>query len=1307
MGTRRALLVAPVYDGKWLPSLSGSRTLAKRLVPLLENAGGYDVQVLDGIVGQTKLRESMGEFFDSDGELLFYYYGHGCVRPPNTGVFATSDAEIRNEGVSMRELSDWAKASQSREVIAIIDCCHAGAAVSVTPAVISTEASSGFSDQPGRAILAACEAHQQGWEVQDQDQETLGVFSHHILEGLAGAARLRGSSNVRASVLGAHVTEVFSSWRQSPIHSNCETGGRHCVITSGFAEEPRRPDQAFGGPLYVGLPFKPAEAFFGRSAEIDFLRSMLVGGKKPIAVSATVEGLGGIGKTELVLQLMNDPSIASSFATIIWLDGAGPLAPQWQEVGIQLKLKNLPKKHTDLLDRVVSALHRRGNTLVVLDNASEWEPVKHLIPPTLPLLVTTRTRGFGGASFRHTDLGVLSDDAARDFLENSVPGIAGNPALPRLVELLEGHALAIELAGHYIRDFCTPQEYVDKLIKRQLETPKSVVSKTHYQATVDGCLEITWESLRSDDARLLWKKAALFAPTSAHRDLLRTSFVGGGEDTELKWVLRELEHMQPTEFGDGGIGDILGRPESFEDAYAELRGCHVLARVEGHNGERWAMHRLVRDFGRSRLRQGEIHLHAMCMADWLRNPIFPIGPEISHFVAAILDSARARTPAMLDALFLGRRRYQRAFDREIAHRISPQLLSGDGFGTEYLIQFIRDELSDPKALTLILAGLSDLNEDVRAQAIRLIESIGPIPELLDGLGAALNDPDREVRELAGKTLANYGGERTVEILVEALTAEKPSARRTAVHALTLIGSKGNDALVVALGNDDRETRTQAAISLCEQGRTEGVDIALSSLSEMFGSDLNRCIRALGATRDSRSLPALCKAAEQEDTRWTAIEALRGFPADDLEEIVRLLDSATRGVPLEAALVLAEKDIIEGIEWLLQNAEAVPDRDLNRCFLALGPRASELATTELARCAMRTAWGPSVRDEAATILIRRCVDLMREDSATEELAWLAECLMSHKGNQATVKALRTEENTTQVLGVLLAHQDGRVALEAALLLAEHDDKDGLGYLVREVDRCKGDDLARILMALGSRAVGLPVKTLRRCLDVSTGDSRLRESARSRAADLLVQKCLLAIRGKDVQKAETMVATYLKHHATRRVLFEKLREPEQATMPVLEGLLTNDDTRVAAEAALILSEHGIQEASDCLVRVAGGFKGDVLARILLALGLRAAELEVRTLIKCVKTNPPNSEGVLRAATLLGEAKARLAVPTLVKAFKKCHANDTETMKGICEALGQIGGRAAKQFLEQVEKEKAPGTVKEAAAAALHMFVSEDSR
>jgi HEAT repeat protein len=817
--------------------------------------------VLDRQVEPPDFRQAIHEFFQFEGELLFYFYGHGCLQLSGLGAFATSSARANNEGILMIEVISSAMTSPAREVVLILDCCHAGAAAEVNDIAIS-----GLSEQvirqPGRVLLAGCTSHQSGWEIRsDDEQKKIGAFSYYILKGLEGEARA-GSNKVRGSMLGTYVTEVFQAWNQNPIVRNSETGDRQCIITSGFSSDNAAPSSSpKTEPIIIGVPFKQSQFFVGRSAEIDSLRTMLESGSRNVAVSATVEGLGGIGKTELVLQLIHD-GIQATYNTIIWLDAAGPRPPQWEKVAIELGMSISVDDPVDLIHQVGQELRRRGNSLIILDNASEWSPISNLIPSGIALLVTTRTQGFGGNSFRHIELSVLSKESATDFLIQMVPELENDPSLPQLVHLLEGHALALELAGWNINYMgLSAQEYIYRLNQHQADYSRALAA-TKYGKAVDSCLSITWDGLHLDASRTLWRRASLFAPTSAHRDLLRVSF-GGGRDTreELMWMENEFE--------DRSLITLLGDPEAFHEAYAELRAFHVLARVEGYNGERWAMHRLVRDYGRARLKPGEALIHAMSLSEWLREPKLPLEPEVPHFVATVLDSARYASEFMI---FGERRR----IEREIAIRglLSPRRRErSELFNPSQFIFYIRDQLQDPKALTIILEGLTDINEDVRVQSIQLLENVGPIPEILEGLAASLDDPDPHVREVAGRTLAEHGGDKTIDILSAALQSPKQRARLTAVRALGLMKQKAHNALKKAITSDDSKVHIEAALLLCEQGQQEGSQILLDAIHTVSEKEQKRFITALGQAREQKAIPIISKFLSNSQQCLSAIRAL--------------------------------------------------------------------------------------------------------------------------------------------------------------------------------------------------------------------------------------------------------------------------------------------------------------------------------------------------------------------------------------------------------------------------------------------------
>jgi HEAT repeat protein len=1044
---RRALIVAPLYDGQWLPQLAGRPLLVERLTKCLKERGNYDVKALNSIVKPSDFLLLMYELFSSDGELLFYFYGHGCLRPNGKGYFATSSARLYEEGIPMDEVISSAMTSNAREIVLILDCCHAGAATAVAGAAtaVTNVAITGLAEQAvhqtaGRVLLAGCASHQNGWEVKaDDEQKKIGAFSYHILKGLEGEARY-GTNKVRGSMLGIYVTDVFKAWNQDPISRNSESGSRECIITSGFPAEiiqPPAPTLDSRQPMLIGVPFKPSQIFVGRSAEIDYLRTILTVGDKKVAVSATVEGLGGIGKTELVLQFLYQPDTLATYKTIIWLDGAGPLPPQWEKVAIELGVKNPGGEPTALVHAVEQELRKCGNSLIVLDNASEWGPVSHLIPKDIALLVTTRTQGFGGNSFRHRELRVLSDESATSFLVQMVPELEKDASLPQLVRTLEGHALALELAGWNIKYLgISAQKYIQRLSKHQADLTRAL-DATKYGKAVDACLSLTWHGLKLDTSRTLWRRASLFAPTSAHRELLRVSFAG---DEETRY---EIKRMMRYEFENGVPSTLLCNPEEFDEAYAELRAFHVLARVEGSNSERWAMHRLVRGYGRERLQRGEVAMHAMSLSEWLRHPTLPLESEIPHFVATIMDSAR----------YVGEfksLRGDRVIGREIAYRSvisEPEAR----FDSSAFIYYIRDQLQDPKALTMILEGLTDINEDVRIQSIRLLENIGPIPEVLDGLASSLDDPDPRVREMAGRTLAEHGGDKTISILSAAVQNPKPRASLASVKALGLMGKKAHSALKEGLRCDDPSVRIEAALLLCEQEQQEGCQILIDAIHSVPKREQGRLIDALGTAKDPKAVPTLVEFLSEEAHRVSAIRALgkigdtsvypqlviflknegdwgAGDAAKEvligeqnyatLKDALNSDDSATR---IKAALLLCEQEQQEGCQILIDAIHSIPKQEQGRLIDALGtakdPKAVPTLVEFLSEEEQRISAIRALGKIGDTSVYPQILELLKDDDDNIKCA-VAECIEELKvsdGLAEIVARLVTQLGDQQVRG----------------------------------------------------------------------------------------------------------------------------------------------------------------------------------------------------------------------------------------------------------------------------------------------------
>ena len=306
------------------------------------------------------------------------------------------------------------------------------------------------------------------------------------------------------------------------------------------------------------LPARRARELFGRESDLVRLEELLLPGRN-VHLAASIEGLAGVGKTELALHLVDRLSEAGRFpGGIFWLDAENPdLTLAWGTTiadGLAVGAGTLEERAAAAV-RIASG---GSPVLVVLDNVEQWTRASE--PRPLPhgaqvaLLVTTRHRFLAGPSFTHHSLETLPENAARKLLVS----VAGRDLdADDLLRFLDGHTLAIELAGAYLREFpgVTPAAYLSKLAQG-LPVEEKVQDLVRYESTVRRALDVHWTKLEAA-AREALLVAACFAPEDASIALLEACGVDDGA-------------LQP------------------------LRRFHLIA----GDGERWRMHRLVREWAR-------------------------------------------------------------------------------------------------------------------------------------------------------------------------------------------------------------------------------------------------------------------------------------------------------------------------------------------------------------------------------------------------------------------------------------------------------------------------------------------------------------------------------------------------------------------------------------------------------------------------------------------------------------------------------------------------------------------------------------
>jgi len=220
--TKRALLVG-INEYDHISKLTACVADATSMHELLRrNADGspnyhcrlltYDQKQTSPKITQPVLRAACVDLFKHTDEVLLYFSGHGALSETG-GYLATCDARRDNWGISMDEIVRLANRSQARDILVILDCCHAGE-IGDSP----------FSGDNPIAVLRenmTVIAASRGSEVA-MEGDGHGLFTAALLDALdGGAADHMGW--VTAPSIYAYVERRFGGWDQRPIYKSHAT----------------------------------------------------------------------------------------------------------------------------------------------------------------------------------------------------------------------------------------------------------------------------------------------------------------------------------------------------------------------------------------------------------------------------------------------------------------------------------------------------------------------------------------------------------------------------------------------------------------------------------------------------------------------------------------------------------------------------------------------------------------------------------------------------------------------------------------------------------------------------------------------------------------------------------------------------------------------------------------------------------------------------------------------------------------------------------------------------------------------------
>jgi tetratricopeptide (TPR) repeat protein len=337
------------------------------------------------------------------------------------------------------------------------------------------------------------------------------------------------------------------------------------------------------GPLPPGsrLPFPRNALFTGRVDPLkDLAGALLHGGAGWILVTQAVQGMGGMGKTQLAVEFAY--RYGRYFRGVHWLNAARPemVGTEVAECGLAMGLPDWPDEQPEQVAYTLKTWSEGGPRLVVLDNLEEAPAAGEWLGRlgglgTVRVLVTARRsnwpRELGLAPLR---LAVFDPEESLALLRKYLPGErAADADLAGLAKRLGHLPLALKLAGRY------------------LEGHPSLKVGSYVERLADALDDRSMEAWRDEQGRVL---------SEQDRDLL-ASFMLSWErvtDEAARQVFMMAGWCAPNEVIPGEVLEPAAglEAEECDGAVGMLAGLGLVERETGEAGPK--VHPLLAEFGR-------------------------------------------------------------------------------------------------------------------------------------------------------------------------------------------------------------------------------------------------------------------------------------------------------------------------------------------------------------------------------------------------------------------------------------------------------------------------------------------------------------------------------------------------------------------------------------------------------------------------------------------------------------------------------------------------------------------------------------
>jgi tetratricopeptide (TPR) repeat protein len=337
----------------------------------------------------------------------------------------------------------------------------------------------------------------------------------------------------------------------APAASSRRTEGKETLLVADY--DPRHP------PFFV--PFRQkGDQVIGREAALQAVREQLMSGRRTaIGQTASFQGLGGLGKTQLAVEYAYRYRDAYPNG-VIWLNADQDIDAQLTELSEKARWVSPHSEHKYKLEIAQRRLRTYSDCLIVFDNLEDPQAIEDYLPEPQAdphILVTSRIDQPG---FTPIPLDPLNEALSIELLYQEAgrkpEGETEESATREIARSLGGLPLALELAGAYLQyRHISFQQYLD-LLHQNLKAATAVKFTgggfTRHETDLYSTLKIN-EEVFEEEPRL--------------RDILDLLTWSGTAPMGISLMCKLLDVESPVELtGALGLGTLLRMLQKTPDA---------------------------------------------------------------------------------------------------------------------------------------------------------------------------------------------------------------------------------------------------------------------------------------------------------------------------------------------------------------------------------------------------------------------------------------------------------------------------------------------------------------------------------------------------------------------------------------------------------------------------------------------------------------------------------------------------------------------------------------------------------------------